>query len=100
MEKRYRVLRFIAGLYQVLGILVPVLALISVFVLQNNLQTSSFATDRNSLILSQLAVVFLPALISGIFLFGFGQLIMVLIHIEENTRRTSLLLGRRANRSS
>jgi uncharacterized BrkB/YihY/UPF0761 family membrane protein len=98
MEKRYRVLRFIAGLYQVLGVLVPILALVSVFVIQNNFQTGLTA-DRSNLLLNQLLVVFLPALISGIFLFGFGQLIMVLIHIEENTRRTSLLLGRRSNRS-
>jgi len=99
MEKRYRVLRFIAGLYQVLGVLVPVLAIAwyfafaPAFIITNG-QTAGFSGWLPGLI--TLAV---PAVFSGIFLFGFGQLIMVLIHIEENTRRTSLLLSRRANRS-
>jgi hypothetical protein len=101
MEKRYRVLRFMALMYQVLGVLVPILALIAVFVLRSSsLAVSTIPVNQNELLLGGLISIFLPALLTGIFLFGTGQLFMVLIHIEENTRRTSLLLGKRASRSS
>jgi hypothetical protein len=99
MEKRYRVLRFIAGLYQVLGVFLPILAIASYFLFARAASSIGGTRIDDPNWLTGLATVIIPALLTGIFLFGFGQLIMVLIHIEENTRRTSLLLGKRASRS-
>jgi predicted ferric reductase len=99
MEKRYRVLRFIAGLYQVLGVLMPILVIAGYFFFARAYSVSDGIRTDDPNWLSGLITVIIPALLSGIFLFGFGQLIMVLIHIEENTRRTSLLLGRRTRSS-
>ena len=75
METKYRVLRVLTWLYRIAGIL----ALLG------------------GIALSVLDRVLLPAIagaVSGLFIYAIGELIHVLIDIEENTRHTSRMLGR------
>ena len=110
MEKRYRVLRFISGFYKIVGIIVGVLALLSglgicvtsvlgtslLSSFSQNLQGSGnpLALIGGSVVAGIISalVAMLGGLITALGLYAVGELISLLINMEENTRATTALL--------
>lgn len=81
MQKKYGVLRTIAGLYQLIGMAIPLLSLplIMLFMIND--------------IWGVIAVI-IPVFLVAMFTYGFGQIILVLLDIEENSRRSAIALDR------
>ncbi|MCS7312611.1 MAG: hypothetical protein NZ742_06825 [Acidobacteria bacterium] len=107
MEKKFRVLRFVAGLYKVLGILIGGLMLLaSLFIcgvaviggaaLPEAPAGREFARLVGSTLGGVLWAV-LTILYGGLFALGsyaFGEMISLFLALEENTRRTTAVLER------
>ena len=107
MEKRYRVLRFISGLYKVIAVLAFLLAIVggiaAAFVFSNPftvINPSSGVTTTYAVQSPVLASIvaffgaFLGGAIIALSLYAFSNLIDLLLATEENTRATALLLNR------
>jgi ABC-type Fe3+ transport system permease subunit len=109
MEKRYRVLRFIATIYKILGVIVAiltVLAIIGIIVafFVPGVGFESFPRQMGGRFMAGpivqtavgTAVAAVLALIYGwvlaFLLYGFGEAIYLLIALEENTRLTARIL--------
>lgn len=97
MEKKYKALRIVGVLYKILAVIVAVLTLLlAIFVfissLVGGLGVSFFERGLGSAVGAVLAAILLDFLILlyGAFislgLYAFGDLIFLLISIEENTR--------------
>jgi hypothetical protein len=110
MQKKYGVLRFISGFYKVMGIIIGVLALLSALgicatsvlgttllsTVGQDLQNSGMplalgATSVVAGIFSALAAI-IGGAIAALGLFAVGELISLMINMEENTRATAALL--------
>lgn len=90
MEKRFRSLRFIATLFKILAIIIGIAAIIAAAV-----GMVSFAMNHRGLGLSRFGLFsginfLIGGLIGGLFFYGFGELIYLLLAIEENTRANRL----------
>lgn len=105
IEHRYRVLRFVAGFCQLGGVFVLIIGLLGAFagavaavVLGTNLMENVCWYPECGLLgepAGSLLIVlcgFLIALALFLALFGAGDLLALLISMEENTRRTALAL--------
>jgi hypothetical protein len=110
MEKRYRVLRFISGFYKILGIIVGVLAILSglgicvtsvlgtslLTTLGQNLQNSGMplALGAGGVVAGIISALFaiLAGAISALGLYAVGELISLLISMEENTRAAAAFM--------
>jgi hypothetical protein len=112
MEKRYTGLRLAGTIYKVLGIIFGVLTILAVVGIclsavlggaaMNNVarDMGGSATMLGSLggvvggiIFSILALIYGGAISIG--LYAFGELVFLLVSLEENTRATAMLLQRR-----
>ncbi|MEW6092672.1 MAG: hypothetical protein AB1531_01790 [Chloroflexota bacterium] len=113
MEKRYKVLRFIGSLYKVVGIILGIVTIIgalgscvmSIFsgsmldILSTNYGYSSGAGGLLSGLLGGVIFGGMLLLYGGITstaIYAFGELLYLLIDMEENTRATTILLNRRS----
>lgn len=90
MEKRFQSLRIIATLFKILAIIIVIAAVIAFAA-----GVVSFAINHRGLGLSRLGLLsginfLIGGLISGLFFYGFGELIYLLLAIEENTRANRL----------
>lgn len=90
MEKRFQSLRIIATLFKILAIIIVIAAIIAFAV-----GVVSFAMNHRGLGLSRLGLFsginfLIGGLIGGLFFYGFGELIYLLLAIEENTRANRL----------
>jgi hypothetical protein len=113
MQTKFSVLRFISGFYKVIGIIVGVLTILSVLGicatsvlgttvlsgLNQDLQQSGVpmlfgASTILGGIISAFFTIIMGALVS-LGLYAFGELISLLVSLEENTRATVLLLQNR-----
>lgn len=86
MQKKYRGLRIISGIYRFVGFFIGGAALIGgviVSVIDGDFQPMALA---------------ILGAITGLALFGFGELILLLMDMEENGRRQVALLERLAGR--
>jgi hypothetical protein len=109
MERRYHALRTIANIYRVLGYIVAVLTILSILAIcgLSVISGTAFQTISQDLGVNTRAsgvagsifgglIVSLIVLIYGgvvaISLIAFGEGIYLLIAVEENTRKTALLL--------
>lgn len=100
MKKRFGVLRVLSTVFKVLGIIVAVIAilggLISLVMAFSNTDvfTSMGFEDTNSVFVGLVLalVVLVGGLLSAILVYGFGELLILLIAIEDNTLRTATLL--------
>lgn len=90
MEKRFQSLRIIATLFKILAIIIGIAAIIAAAV-----GMVSFAMNHRGLGLSRFGLFsginfLIGGLIGGLFFYGFGELIYLLLAIEENTRANRL----------
>jgi len=101
MEKKYKSLRFIGGLYKVLAYIVLVAVILGVIVVDIILLTSGMISDWSGVELggySVFAAIFLTifGLLGGglvfISLYAVGDLVSLLLSVEESTRYTALIL--------
>ncbi|GAP11905.1 hypothetical protein BECAL_03101 [Bellilinea caldifistulae] len=100
MEKKFQALRVIATLFKVLAVIIVIAAIIAAVA-----GVVSFAVSHRGLGLSRLGLFsginfLIGGLISGLFLYGFGELIYLLLAIEENTRAYRLPPGPPQNQQS
>lgn len=103
MEKKYRGLRIIGLLLKIIGVLELFVGLFCALVLPLVLSDSNvsllnlgfkdyFAGTGLLLGIITGVVIFLVGLVCGLLTFSLGELFNVVIAIEENTRKTTLLL--------
>jgi hypothetical protein len=109
MEKRYNALRIIANIYRVIGYLVLVLAVLAVIAtcaisvisgtafetVSNQFGVSTSGTGLAGSILGGFFIVLGIIIYGGILglsLVAMGEGIYLLIAVEENTRKTTLML--------
>ena len=102
MKKRFGVLRTIANVLKVLGVVVGALALLGAlvtFVLSfaGGQIWSTFGYDANSgfyvgIVMSLAEIVF--GALYALFLYGYGELILLLLSLEENSNKTAVLMDK------
>ncbi len=98
MEKRYTALRIIATLYKIVGVIMGVLTILGVVftVIAQPAIDLGFGKPSGGLILLMTIVIAVVVLLAGglaaLGVFAVGDLVSLLINIEENTRFTALLM--------
>jgi hypothetical protein len=100
MKKRFQVLRFIASIFRILAIFIAAAALVAslvtvVMALAGGQIWSIFGLDANTGFFGGLLAAFLEVLAGGLYallLYGYGELISLMLALEENTHNTVLLL--------
>ena len=109
MQKKYGALRFISGFYKVVGIIIGVITVISALgicatsVLGTSLLSNLTQNFNNSATMTLGMSSVVAGIVSALFtiiggalgalgLYAFGELISLLISLEENTRNTASLL--------
>ena len=113
MRTKYGVLRFISGFYKVVGIIVGAITLLSalgicltsvlgttlVGSLSQNLQNSGvpLAMGASSLVMGILGALgtIITGALAALGLYAFGELISLLIALEENTRAAATYMQNR-----
>ena len=97
MEKRYGALRIIATVYKIIGVIWGILVIIGavlVFIgggsLMNFGFNSSAATMFGTVFASLVTLIF--GLLGALAIYGVGELVYLLINIEENTRYSAIVL--------
>ena len=98
MEKRYSMLRIIAGILKLLGIIFVTLALLSLVISVINVFIGMGSGRGFSLALPAMGLLAgLPLTVAGLVTalvtYAFGELIELLIAMEENSRATTRLLS-------
>lgn len=103
MEKKYRALRIISIIYKIIGVIIMVFAVLgAIGVLLTGASgggsTASFgdADVQLGIVGGVFGAVFflISGILSGVFIYGFGDLLMLLINTEENTRLTAAAMRR------
>jgi hypothetical protein len=100
MNKRFGVLRFLSALLKIVGVVVAALSIIGGIICMG---LSSLGADLFSdmgvdsstgvyMILFCAFMVIVAGILYAILLYGYGELLMVLLGIEDNTFRTVTLL--------
>jgi len=100
MKKRFKFLRTLANIFRILGIITAALALLGgiiliVLSLSGGNFWSLFGYDAYNGALTGITagvIALITGVLSGLIVYGFGELVFVLIDIEENTHRTSVFL--------
>lgn len=90
MEKRFQSLRIIATLFKILAVIIVIAGIIA-----SAVGVVSFAINHRGMGLGRLGLFsginfLIGGLIGGLFFYGFGELIYLLLAIEENTRANRL----------
>lgn len=100
MKKRFQFLHVIASLFRILAIVVAALALVAslvtlVMAMAGGQIWNIFGIDANTGFFGGLLVAFLEVL-AGFFyallMYGYGEMISLMLALEENTRNTVALL--------
>lgn len=100
MKKRFQVLRVIATVFRVLGIVIAAVALVAALItlvmsLAGGQVWGLFGIDANTGFFGGLIAAFLIILLGAfkaLILYGSGELISLLLALEENSYNTVLLL--------
>ena len=96
MEKRYTALRIIATLYKIIGVILGILAILGAILTMVVRPAIDFGFGPFGLNLGFALVAGIAVLISGLLtalgIYAIGELISLLINIEENTRFTALII--------
>lgn len=107
MEKKFKALRFIGGLYKVIAIIVLVVAVLGIIVADiamiaggsslNSMLGSDYGFNAGTGV-SVIGVIFvtifglLGAGLASVSIYAMGELVTLLLALEENTRYTALIL--------
>ncbi len=102
MRKRFQVLRIIATIFRILGIVTAAVALVLgmitlVMSMAGNQIWQFIGIDANIGFFGSLAAAFLIILLGAfkaLIMYGAGELISLLLSIEENTHNTALLMDK------
>jgi hypothetical protein len=97
MEKRYGALRIIATVYKIIGVIWGILAFIGAVVafvgsasfINFGFNSSAVATIAN---LFAALIILIFGLMGALAIYGVGELVYLLINIEENTRYSAIVL--------
>jgi hypothetical protein len=99
MEKKYTVLRIIATLYKIAGVLIALgTVLVVILVIVGGFTSSQVISEFSGInpgpIYTFLAVIitFIGGALSAIGVYAIGEALYLLIGLEENTRFTAILL--------
>ena len=100
MKKRFQVLRVIATIFRVLGIVIAAVALVAALItlvmsMAGDQVWRLFGLDANIGFFGSLIAAFLEILLGALYaliMYGYGELISLLLALEENTHDTVLLL--------
>lgn len=100
MKKRYKFLRTLANIFKIIGVLVTALSLLGgiisiVLAFGSSNIWGLFGYDAASGAAAGFSLgvsVLLGGVLSGMIIYGYGELIFVFLSIEANTYKTSLLL--------
>jgi hypothetical protein len=104
MKKRFQVLRIIATVFRVLGIVTAAVALVLALIIivmsmAGGQVWQLFGIDANTGFFGGLIAAFLIILLGALkalIMYGIGELINLLLSLEENTHNTVLLLEKSA----
>ena len=100
MKKRFQVLRIIATIFRVLGIVIAAVALVAALItlimsMAGGQAWGLVGLDANTGFFGGLIAAFLIILLGALYaliMYGYGELIFLLLALEENTHNTVLLL--------
>jgi hypothetical protein len=96
MEKRYTALRIIATIYKVMGVIFGVLAILAAIatVLGGATLDLGFGNRAGGTFVALIGAVFilLGGLLGALGVYAIGELVSLLINIEENTRFSAIIL--------
>ena len=104
MKKRFQFLHVIAAIFRILAIIVAALALIAALVtlvmaMAGGQMWSILGVDANTGFFGGLLAAFLEVLVGFFFallMYGYGEMISLMLALEENTHNTVLLLDKSA----
>ncbi len=102
MEKKFKALRSVGLIFKILGGIVligsVILFIVAIFtgLVSADLFGGRFGMPRGAGLYGGL-LTFVWGLLTGLFLFGTGEVIDLLLAIEENTRATRILMEERRN---
>ena len=100
MKKRFQFLRVIATIFRILAIIIAAVALVAsmvtmVMAMAGGQIWSIFGVDANTGFFGGLMAAFLEVLagfLYALLMYGYGEMISLLLALEENTHNTVLLL--------
>lgn len=100
MGKRYKALRIIGTIYKILGVMVAAFTIVAsmvIFVIAPFLETASYETTAYDWV----GIIFLLFYggLSAVGLYAIGELIYLMLALEENTRKTVNLLEKQISLS-
>lgn len=102
MQKKFRKLRTIAGLYQFIAVLIVIAGVIvGLLAIWSTTMAYDFATNTFVSVPPQFGVgigIMAASVFMALGVFVFSELIMVFLAIEENTRLTSMAVSRLAKK--
>jgi hypothetical protein len=106
MEKKFTALRIVGSIYKALGIISGLFTILMIVLIViggasslNNMYGGMGVSGAGSLgMLILVVLVFIFGAIYSISIYGFGELIFLLVGLEENTRFTAILLRDRIQR--
>lgn len=90
VESKYGILRIVSVIYKIFAVIVAIIGLISG--LGAMVATSSFGPGVSTGAILTGLMTIVMGLLGGVFLWAGAEMIILFIDIEENTRRTSLLI--------
>jgi hypothetical protein len=104
MKKRFQVLGVIATVFRVLGIVIAAVSLVAALIILVMSMAGGqvwqlFGIDANTGFFGGLVAAFLMILVGALkalIMYGFGELINLLLALEENTHNTVSLLEKSA----
>jgi hypothetical protein len=100
MKKRFRFLRTLANIFKIIGVIISALSLLSsiillAFSLSGGEIWSLFGYDPYSGVLTSIAfavLILVVGVLAGLFDYGLGELIYLLLSIEENAYQINMKL--------
>jgi hypothetical protein len=101
MKKSFSVLKVLAAIFKIVGIILAVMAVLGSLIIlvmafsTTDLFTSMGFDDSSAPFVGFVFALFglVSGLLSALVVYGYGELIILLVSIEDNTQRTAALLA-------
>lgn len=99
VETKYSVLRIVSVIYKVFAVIFAIIMLIAGLAAMGSSATvSSYGGGSSQVVAGGIFggfFIIISGILGGIFLWAWGEMIILFIDVEENTRKTSILLQQR-----